>query len=226
MRAAIRKKLKAAKIIPREPGEVIERKHKEKPLPLRIRHNQELLTDLSKIVSREEMRQALDAQAVLNDKFNTFLTHLFDPSYRNRSIPTIARMCDIRYIELLEILRQYHLTAGLVRMSRHVGDVLEDTAIDAKSQLTICPACNATGLLKGRQCMQCQGQGLVRTPGDATSRKLIFESQGLTKSAVSVDARSVNLAVPNEKLEDILKSARPSLSQLNTIEGEVVEEKK
>src|SRR5215472_13271022 len=159
-------------------------------------------------VPREEWLAALDASD--NPQVNAIARCMVDPSMSKFSLPTIARRCGVQYTQLLKLITQHRLDQGLLAMSAHVPQVLEDVAVDAKSQMVPCPACEGKGqrvvatvtttIDKKKveeehlsACYACEGTGKLRKAGDSDARKLMFDTLKLTGQKAPLVAQQFNL---------------------------------
>ena len=134
-----------------------------------------------------------------------------EPLNRRCSLPELARRAGMSYADVLRAVTVYRVDEGLLRMSAHVPEVLEDVAVDAKSKLVVCPECKGDGFRAkevipapdhsedgdgedGAQdslhdsvvavpCFVCDGTGKLRKAGDTDARKLMFETLGLTNKS-------------------------------------------
>ena len=146
-------------------------------------------------------------EAGIGDEISPTLTHsgdpraqrlaetLLDPAYRHHSFGRLCERAGLSGREVVDLFRKYKIDEGIVRMSKHVPDVLEDTAIDAKSRMECCRRCDGLGSVpltekEDRECPVCYGSGQVRLPGDKNARELLFRANELTGkgSLVSIQA--------------------------------------
>ena len=102
-------------------------------------------------------------------------------------------------------------------MARHLPEIMEQTALDAKSQVADCPKCKGMGQIDGKggvqDCPACAGKGTTYIMGDAERLKLVFETFGLSGKGGGVN---VNLDLrkppePHEGLHDLAQSLGPIL---------------
>ncbi len=150
-------------------------------------------------------RELINALAGQNfpPKFHRLLNMVVDPKHANVSLPILCQRCHVSYMELVTAVKEYKLGESILRMLLHVGDVMEDVAQDAKSQPIPCPHCART---KDKECLFCKGTGIKMVPGDATARKLLYESMGMTGQTPAV-ANQINVNVSGESLEETIKGA-------------------
>lgn len=73
---------------------------------------------------------------------------LRDPENANDSVVDIMRECGIVLPELMAILRQRDIALAITGSSKHVVDVLEDIAVDAKSRYVRCRECRGAGTVE------------------------------------------------------------------------------
>ena len=123
---------------------------------------------------------------------------------------------DVSISDLVDAFRTSQMAEGVIRMMRHVPQVMEDTAIDAKSRSECCPRCDGKKVIydgkedrKGRQCPLCRGNGEVRVVGDKVARDLIFDSIGEKKAQAPKIAIQQNFG----SLEDMLKLSQKVITQ-------------
>lgn len=198
------------------------RKFNGKTLPLKAQHDILAIEKLEKILPREELVTVLEVQG--DEKFEHLLNLMFDPLYRKHKLPALCRRAGLQFGDLIDAFRKAKCDEGIINMARHVPEVLEDVAIDAKSKQVPCEVCKATGIsqtsMEGlpENCKRCDGKGEYRVPGDASARKLVFDAMGLTgKSGPLIDMRSINVTGA-EDVEESLKAAKALLSPV--IEGQ------
>lgn len=156
---------------------------------------------LERSVPREEMVQLLQSSG--DDRVMKLVECLLssNPDMMKRSLASIASVCRLTQADLIRELSRARVQEGVLRMSKHIPKVLEDTAIDAKSRFEVCENCLGTGDMMDREnepvkCVHCNGKGKIRKPGNTEARKLVFEAAGLTnKKGPGVN---VNVGTPTE----------------------------
>lgn len=184
---------------------------------------------LEKSVPRVEMEAALAAAP--SEKAHALLERMLDPAFRTHSLPKLAKDVGLRYTDVLKLIRDFRMDEGLLRMTGHLPQVMEDVAIDAKSRMVKCPACKGDGRIvlteqvedpqseKKRlivvpkldeegavvteHCYTCDGSGELRQTGDADARKLLFESLKLTGQRGPLVAQQFNLGAGSAVEDDI-----------------------
>jgi hypothetical protein len=187
--------------------------------------NKEKETAMSRILasmSREEFAEAVEMASAAdpeNTRLDTFLRALVDPAYRSVSIKNLTRQFGISLLQVHDIWRESRMHHGMMRMLNHVPDILEDTAVDARSTMGVCPRCDGIGTVMPettakdevpsvRSCPECEGKQKVRRPGDKVARELVFESIGLTgKRGGPLVAIQNNMATESG-LEEVLVSTQ------------------
>jgi len=156
---------------------------------------------LERSVPREEMVQLLQASG--DDRVQKLIECLLSPNpeMMKRSLASIAALCRLTQADLIRELSRARVQEGVLRMSKHIPKVLEDTAIDAKSSFEVCSQCRGTGDTTDREdiptkCRYCNGKGKIRKAGNTEARKLVFEAAGLTnKKGTGVN---INVGTPTE----------------------------
>ena len=185
-------------------------------------------------IPREELIKAMDATP--DERANQLLLRLLDPAFRKHSLPKLAKDVGLTYPQVLHYITKYRLDQGLLQMSAHVPQVMEDVAIDSKSKEVTCPNCEGAkviahtevvedpdtkkkvvlqklddeGLPMWKKCLVCDGAGTIRQVGDADSRKLLFETLKLTGQRGPLVAIQNNAAGAGT-MEDSVASMRDVL---------------
>lgn len=157
-------------------------------------------------IGREDLIAALSA-VVNEDKPNTpagrMLAYLQSEKTVTHSFTTMARNAGLTLAEIVDLVRNYEITMGMLRAARHVPDVLEDIAEDSRTRLVICPSCGGAkeaydvgddetreiiesdpelaAIIGKATCTTCNGVGYLRQLGSTEARKLLLETVGLLK---------------------------------------------
>ena len=171
---------------------------------------------LEKSVPKDELVGALLTQP--DQRYDTLMRMLCDPAFKGRTLPTLAKECGLSYAQVLRCITTHHIDQGMLTMSRHVPAIMEDTAVDAKSKTIRCPVCEGAGTIdklnrKGevvgdKPCLTCEGLGKLRKVGDIESRKLVYETMGLTNKGKGPSvAIQVNSGAQVEDSVDIVHDA-------------------
>jgi hypothetical protein len=144
---------------------------------------------LESSVPRAEWLAAFDASG--DERAQNLMMRMMDPTIGKRTLPQLAKEVGLTYPQVLKLITQYRLDQGLLRMSAHVPQVLDDVGVDAQSKLVPCPTCQGDKVLRTmdrktgevldeKPCWCCDGTGKLRKVGDNDARKLMFESLKLT----------------------------------------------
>ena len=131
------------------------------------------------IVGRGEILEALEATG--DRRADVLLSMMLDPAYSSHSFAKLCEKTGLRYQDVLDMLRRAKLDEGLLRMFKHVPDVLEDTARDARSRTKTCWKCDGRGSHRKRDCPECDGTGKIRVVGHVESRKMVLEATGIAR---------------------------------------------
>jgi hypothetical protein len=132
-------------------------------------------------------RPALD-EALLtsgDDRFHRLYDALHDHVYCRMSPGTLCRRFGISWMDLMNLWHSYNMHLGLMRMANHVPKILDDLAEDSENHDGLCPVCDGIGMgyvaidTIRYTCVECDGGGRVRVPGDAHARRQLFEILGL-----------------------------------------------
>ncbi len=105
---------------------------------------------------------------------------LRDPAYQGYSLGKLCELVGLRFADLVRMFQRFYTGIGIIRVSRFIPQVMEDTALNALSRDEPCVDCDGTGKRRGRTCRDCRGKGTVHVLGDLTCLKLVYEVMGLT----------------------------------------------
>ena len=162
-------------------------------------------------------RDAFEFALSDNDKYATFLRALHDPNYSRCSFPKLLRKFNISLHEAQCLYTDHMRHLGLLRMSNHLPQIMEDVAVDALSHMQACPRCDGEKVVESmrgdrkirRMCPGCKGSGEVRVIGDKHARELVFESMKLIRQRegplVAIQQNFDAGDGLNESLETLLK---------------------
>jgi hypothetical protein len=79
----------------------------------------------------------------------------------------------------MNLWHRYTTQLGMMSMANHLPRILIDLAEDSESRDSACPVCDGMGYLVDGSvrytCVECDGVGRVRLPGDAHARRQLFE---------------------------------------------------
>lgn len=90
-------------------------------------------------VPRDEWIQALGTSG--DERAIHLMERMLDPNLGRASLPRLAADVGLTYAQALQIITKHRLGQGLLRMSAHVPQVLEDVAVDSKSREVTCGSC-------------------------------------------------------------------------------------
>ena len=158
-------------------------------------------------------------------KYKSLRALMFDVRYKNWSFQAKCRQAKVTLSDLHNIWKDYNLHKGLIRMATHTPKVMEDVAVDAQSRIVNCIKCNALGVIgeaEDQPCPDCFGEGKIRVAGDSESRKLMFETMGMTGKKGPMVAIQQNFG-SGESLESLVGTAQKLLkpaAQTITVESE------
>jgi len=158
-------------------------------------------------------------------KVQNLLELLTEPKFAHYSFATICRKAGVTLQQLNELWRKHNLALGIAKMSSHLPQVMEDTAVDAKSTFILCPRCDGVGTITRSlrssatgdftdvedTCPQCKGAKEIRQVGDKDARSLTLETMGLIKKGGPTTAVQVN--VGEASFEDTMISAQKLLQK-------------
>ncbi len=172
-----------------------------------------LMKRFEKNVPRDEVVEALSHHMEANPRVNQLVQMLLDPTYVNHAMGTLCSKVGLSLHEVMDYFRKTHMDVGLMRLYKHVPDVLEDVAEDAKRSIKTCWKCFGDGKVpknkeESAECPECGGKGKLMVKGDDNARKLVFEAAGLTGKTGPLVAQQFNFAgvIPTEDhAKDIAK---------------------
>jgi len=152
----------------------------------------QVFNDIEEAVPEGELHEVLDFFADKDDRARRVLALLTEPlgAVTPRSLKKAAKLSGLSPIELLEMIRSHRLHMGILRATAHLPQIMEDTAIDAKSTDHACLKCGGEGQVgQGESravCRECRGAGSIRVLGDIENRKLMMEMVGLVRKGGGV----------------------------------------
>jgi len=157
----------------------------------------------------ESLDQRVEIAGVLalsdRQDFKDLSRAALDPLNSGVSFARLAEKSGLNFHMISSEYRAIKVDEGYVRAARHLPDLMEQVAVDAKSRDERCRTCKGTGKLdEDKPCPTCDGLGTVYVLGNAERLKLIFETFQLTGKgggvAVNLDLRKV---AASETLEDL-----------------------
>jgi hypothetical protein len=162
-------------------------------------------------VGREALQTAL-AQ-VDDDRASMLVDMMCDPYYQKQTLASLAKKCGLTLNEVRDLFRKANLDQALMKMYKHVPEILEDTAIDAKSSTKTCWKCNGGRVnAEGDDCLECNGSGQVRVVGDKDARGYVFDIAGLSRKGGPLIAQQFNVSGGSmESLETLIESGQKLL---------------
>lgn len=105
---------------------------------------------------------------------------LLDPAYRGFSLPKLAERVGMNQKDLLSNFRRYQLDRAVVTISRHLPEIAEQMALDARSQWVSCSRCDGLKTIENDHlCPECDGTGEIRQPGDSHAQMLCLKWAGV-----------------------------------------------
>ena len=153
---------------------------------------------------------------------------LEDPAYLDRLPTTLMSQAEISLSSLADLYEKSQGMEGRMKMLKHVPEIFEDVAIDAKSSVVPCPYCDA-GITHDkdgneRTCAQCYGEGALRRTGDSDARKTVFETLGFTGKKAPLIAIQNNTINPGVQsfFTDLVNKTQKAIEGSKIIEGEIV----
>lgn len=165
----------------------------------------------------EEFKKALFAQD-LESNYRQLLDMMMTPTFgKQPSISALCRKLNISLVDIVNLMKNYHIAEGTARMMRHLPKVMDDVGIDAQSSTKPCPRCDGQGIIKDesadeeagtvkltRQCPECKGTMVQRVVGDKHARDLMFETAKLTNQRGPLVAQQFNNFQPQSGLKQIM----------------------
>lgn len=163
----------------------------------KIARRDPMMRRFEKNVPRDEVIEALSHHMEANARVKHLVGMLLDPVYVDDAIGTLCSKVGLTLHEVMDFFRKTRLDEGLMRMYKHVPDILEDTAKDAKRQIKTCWKCFGGKKVKKSKnelvtCPECDGEGELMVKGDTDARKLVFEATGLTGKTSPLVAQQFN----------------------------------
>jgi hypothetical protein len=160
-----------------------------------------------------------------------------DPDFKHTSFATLAENNHLNYHMIADEFKGLMRSEGFIRQAQHLPEIMEQTAMDAKSKWITCETCDgvrevpdieafnklkreakaakaeAPTIAPRKQCPRCKGEGLTWQLGDIDRLKLVYETYGLTGKGGGVGVQ-VNISQPpaqNESMADLAASIGPIL---------------
>jgi hypothetical protein len=142
----------------------------------------------------------------------------------NNKQTSVAKLVDGLSLTWKQVETEYRSlrkSEGFIKSADHLPELMEQSALDAKSRWDGCHRCSMTGKLDGdkengfvlKTCPDCHGEGKLYVPGEVERLKLVFDVHGLIgKNSglnVNFDMRQIS---SGENLEDLADSIGPLLN--------------
>src|SRR6266704_1762692 len=195
-----------------------------------------------KVMESKEDREhmALVLRMSHDARMKALAAQALDPLHVHTSFAKLAENLGLNYHMISTEYRELKRSEGFIRAASHLPDLMEQAAIDSRSEWQDCRNCKGIGKVdavvpcapcegakgnadcekchgKGKygevvDCGVCQGKGLVYVLGDIDRLKLIFDTFGLTGKGggVNVNLDLRKTDVP-ESLGDLAESLGPIL---------------
>ena len=162
-------------------------------------------------VGRESIMLSLSQ--VDDARANKLVMLMSDPLYRNHTMAKLSMICGLKLNDLRDLFRKGNMDVALMKMFKHVPEILEDTAIDAKSTVKTCWKCRGKKVDDDDQmCLECSGSGQTRVVGDKDARGYVFEIAGLSRRGGPLIAQQFNVTGGSlESIESLVESGQKLL---------------
>jgi hypothetical protein len=167
-------------------------------------------------VSLPDFKEALEMSQ--DPKLKMLLFAIGNPRLKMCSFAEICNRCNLTINDISTVWKNHQVYRGMLKMMNHMPQVMEDTAVDAKSKMVQCSQCAGIGKLlevtvnkqENPICPTCHGDGKVRIIGDKDSRAFLFEAGGLKKGSPGTQV-NVNVgSVPT--MEQMVEDAEKALN--------------
>lgn len=131
-------------------------------------------------------------------KAMVFLTSLCDLTKSKIPITDLAKRAGIGLTEMMQIWRSHCHTAALGIAIEGTVPITGDLVEDAKSTLTCCTRCDGAGQMRIQledgyhwvPCINCDGSGATRRPGDSKSREYLYKATGFIKPDAGIQVHT------------------------------------
>lgn len=188
---------------------------------------------LERLDPNQDLKAALSRSS--SPKAQKFLEVLVNPKKSNKSITRLARECGLYPIDVIDILRSYHLTKATEVYISSAPSIAEDIVEDSRTTEIECRKCDgfkevihpkpkyekdAKGKLVAVDnwvtCPRCNGTGKERKPGSPHARKQVAEVVGWTKNKASIHIQ-VGGNQGMESVIDDVEAAIPEFSRAGDV---------
>lgn len=176
-----------------------------------------LFGDIGRMESPEDRLMIAHILSRSNDERMQRLSRLLldpvDLMGQKVSLAAQAVACGVSDVEISNVFVKAIKAEGFIRQAKHLPDLMEQAAIDAKSKFEDCKKCGGAGSIGDKVCEKCSGSGTVYVLGDTTRLRMIFETYGLLSKGGGINI-GVNVANPPSSSETLPALAGSLLSIL------------
>jgi len=138
---------------------------------------QSVFRQLEADLTAREIAKALVVSA--NPRAHRVLDMMLDSAYSHLSFGQLCSRAGVSAAEVLRLFFQQQIVEGMIRMARHLPQIMEDTALAAMGRTEACGECVATWRTGGSPCPHCSGTGEIRMPGDLRATRLVLQAMGI-----------------------------------------------
>ena len=157
-----------------------------------------------------------------DEKYETFMAALMDPSQAHISYPVLCKRYGVTLHELNGLYMDGMRHLGMMNAAGRVPKIMDNVFENAENRLTNCPRCDGLKEITkneydqdgklinstSRTCPQCEGVGKITAMGDKHAQDLVFESMKLTNQkgpAVQIQQNFGDSTLLDGKMESMLK---------------------
>jgi hypothetical protein len=147
-----------------------------------------------------------------DDRFAKLLKMMADPAKAGKRFAHLCRSAGLSLKDVCDLYIDRQRQSGFMRLAGSLPEVMADVGEDAKSKKTPCRACEGSGVAPDTDipCAECGATGVVRTPGNAQARDLVFETFKFTgqRGPLVAFQQNINNESSSERIEDLFKMTR------------------
>lgn len=179
----------------------------------------QLFAPPSGIMETPEQRGRMAAVLGMSDdpRMRTLATHILAHCNKQHSVAKLVDDMSLNWKQVEAEYRSIRKSEGFIRSADHLPDLMEQSAMDARSRWEDCATCQGTGkIIKDKVemvCPVCHGVKKLYIPGEVERLKLVFDVHGLIgKNSglnLNFDMREIK---GSENLEDLADSIGPLLN--------------
>jgi len=187
--------------------------------------------------SEQREHMALVLARSSDERMRRLASEAMLPELKGSSFAKLAERLGLNFHMISEEYRAIKKSEGYIAAARHLPEIMEQVAEEAKSRVEVCETCDGLGnvpdikafdelcaVADARQtarpteaprmkCKNCKGAGEIFIQGDVDRLKLVFDTFGLTGKGGGVN---VNLDLrrppdPHESMADLSASIAPIL---------------